>query len=240
MVIGTLIGTYWFPILADPRPLYGAAAVLLACNLAYLAAAGRGESRQATRAAVTLAMVQMEVDLVVLTAVLHFSGDVANPFLLFYVFHVIIATIILPRNLSFVVGLTAIALFGLLTMNELNAGTILGHYPLQLSVGGGMWRNPVYGLAAFVAFACTVMIAQYLTHIILDPHDLQGAGSRSQQPSAPSHHQCHVGGAHLHDGRRTDGAVQSCGRTLAARAGPDRTRSRTALSRTLWWNTSGI
>ena len=71
--------------------------------------------------AVTQAMVQMEVDLLVLTAVLHFSGGAANPFFLFYVFHVIIATIILPRNLSFAVGLTAIALFGLLAADELNA-----------------------------------------------------------------------------------------------------------------------
>ena len=64
-------------------------------------------------------------------------------------------------------GLTAIALFGLLAVNELHAGAILGHYPLQLSAGGGIWRNPVYGLAAFVAFACTVMLAQYLTRMII-------------------------------------------------------------------------
>lgn len=166
VVAGTLVGTYVFPILAEPRALYAAAAVLLACNLIYFVAAGScGHDRP--RNAVALAMVQMEVDLLVLTAVLHFSGGVANPFLLFYVFHVIIATIILPRNLSFVVGLTAIALFGLLTVNELKAGTLLGHYPLQLSAGGGIWRNPIYGLAAYVAFVCTVTIAQYLTRIII-------------------------------------------------------------------------
>jgi PAS domain S-box-containing protein len=166
VVVGTLVGTHLFPVLVDTRPLYAAAAILLACNLAYVIAAGssrRGEQRNP----VTLAMVQMEVDLLVLTAVLHFSGGVANPFFLFYVFHVIIATIILPRSLSFAVGMTAIALFGLLAVNELNAGAILGHYPLQLSAGGGLWRNPVYGLAAFAAFVCTVMIAQYLTRIIL-------------------------------------------------------------------------
>ena len=163
---GTLVGTYLFPMIEDPRPLYGSAAVLLACNLAY-AVAARSKCRGSRRGAVTLAMVQMEMDLLVLTAVLHFSGGVANPFFLFYVFHVIIATIILPRNLSFVVGLTAIAFFGLLTANELNAGLVFGHYPFQLSAGGGLWRNPVYGLAAFVAFVCTVMIAQYLTRIII-------------------------------------------------------------------------
>jgi signal transduction histidine kinase len=166
VVIGTLAGTYVFPVLMDPRPLYATALALLVCNIAYAVAARRQRGGK-PRSAVTLATVQMEVDLLVLTAALHFSGGVTNPFCLFYVFHVIIATIILPRNLSFAVGLTAIILFGLLAANELNAGAILGHYPLQLSAGGGFWRNPVYGLAAFVAFACTVMIAQYLTRIII-------------------------------------------------------------------------
>jgi len=166
VVAGTLVGTYLFPILADPRPMYASAAALLVCNVAYAVAAG-GRRRVRRRRPVTLAMVQMEIDLLVLTAVLHFSGGVANPFFLFYVFHVIIATIILPRNLSFVVGLTAITFFGLLLANELNAGMLFGLYPFQLSAGGGLWRNPVYGLAAFVAFACTVMIAQYLTRIII-------------------------------------------------------------------------
>ena len=166
VVVGTILGTHLFPVLLDPRPLYAAAAMLLGCNLAY-ALAARASRRGEPGSFVVLAMVQMEVDLLVLTAVLHFSGGAGNPFCLFYVFHVIVATIILPRTLSFAVGLTAIALFGLLAGNELNAGAILGHYPLQLSAGGGLWRNPVYGLAAFVAFVSTVMIAQYLTRMIL-------------------------------------------------------------------------
>jgi signal transduction histidine kinase len=165
VVIGTILGTHLFPMLLDPRPLYATAAVLLACNIGYALAARRCHG--SPRNSVALATVQMEVDLLVLTAVLHFSGGAANPFCLFYIFHVIIATIILPRCLSFVVGVTAIALFGLLAVNELNQGALLGHYPLQLSASGGLWRNPVYGLAAYVAFACTVMIAQYLTRIIL-------------------------------------------------------------------------
>ncbi|GEM_PF-3217636 len=166
VVVGTLVGTYLFPVLSGAGPLYAAAAFLLACNVIY-AIVARRTCRGRQRGCIVLAMVQMEVDLLVLTAVLHFAGGVLNPFLLFYVFHVIIATIILPRNLSFIVGLTAIFLFGLLAVNELHGGAFLGHYPLQLSAGGGLWRNPVYGLAAFVAFACTVMLAQYLTRMII-------------------------------------------------------------------------
>jgi signal transduction histidine kinase len=166
VVAGTLVGTVLFPVLAAPAPLYGIATGLLLCNVGYAISVRRGcAGRQ--QGCVVMAMLQMEVDLLALTAVLHFAGGVMNPFLLFYVFHVIIATIILPLSLSFGVGLTAIGLFGLLAVNELHAGAILGHYPLQLSAGGGIWRNPVYALAAFVAFVCTVMLAQYLTHMII-------------------------------------------------------------------------
>ena len=77
--------------------------VLLACNVGYGSLVRRGCAR-GQRRCIAMAMLQMEVDLLALTAVLHFSGGVMNPFLLFYVFHVIIATIILPRSLSFVVG----------------------------------------------------------------------------------------------------------------------------------------
>lgn len=166
VVVGALAGTWVFPVLEHSGPLYAVAAVLLVCNLLYAVVARRID-RAPQQQKLILAMVQIEVDLLVLTAVLFFSGGVVNPFFLFYVFHVIIATIILPRHLSFAVGLTSIVLFGLLAANELHGGALLGHYPLQLSADGGLWRNPVYGLAAFVAFAFTVVLAQHLTHIII-------------------------------------------------------------------------
>ena len=103
----------------------------------------------------------------ILTVVLYFSGGVVNPFSLFYVFHVIMAAIILPRNLSYGVGLTTILLFGLLAVNELNGGAWLGYYPLKLADMGGLWRNPVYALGFFVAFASTVALSQYLTRTIV-------------------------------------------------------------------------
>ena len=166
VVVGTLAGTLVFPVLTSPVWLLAVAGALLVCNLVYALLARRVDC-MTRRERLILAMVQIEIDLLVLTAVLFFSGGVVNPFFLFYVFHVIIATIILPRNLSFMVGLTSILLFGLLAANELHGGTLLGYHPLQLSAGGGLWRNPVYGLAAFGAFAFTVILAQHLTHIII-------------------------------------------------------------------------
>jgi len=166
IVAAGLAGSYVFPVLVSAVPIYICAGILLLCNTFYFWVATKKVIDAGPKDTI-LGMVQAEVDLVILTAVLHFSGGVVNPFFLFYIFHTIIATIILPRNLSLTVGLTAILLFGLLAINELNGGLWLGYYPLRFSGAGGLWRNQVYVLGAFVAFVCTVVVSQYLTRIII-------------------------------------------------------------------------
>ena len=166
IVAATLLCSYAFPVLTVTIPIYVCAGILFICNSLYFLAATKRQE-DATPRDLVLVMIQVEVDLLILTAVLHFSGGVLNPFFLFYIFHVIIAAIILPQSLSFVVGLTTILLFGLLEVNELYGGSFLGYYPLQLSTSGGPWRNPLYSLGVFAAFSFTVMLAQYLTRMII-------------------------------------------------------------------------
>ncbi len=165
IVAASLVATYVFPVLASAIPVYVCAGLLLLSNIIYFWVSQTGT--RTSRKYVVLGTIQAEVDLLLLTAILHFSGGAINPFFLFYIFHVIIATVILPRNLSFAVGLTAIFLFGLLAVNELNGGMWLGYYPLQFSVASGIWRNPVYVLGIFVSFVCTIVLAQYLTRMVV-------------------------------------------------------------------------
>jgi signal transduction histidine kinase len=166
LIASALLGRFVFPVLSAPIMIYACAAVLLICNIFHFLAATKKPENAGPRDILS-GMILVEVDLIILTAVLHFSGGVLNPCYLFYIFHVIIAAIILPRNLSFIVGLTAILLFGLLEVNELYGGSFLGYYPLQLSAPGGPWRNPLYSLGVFAAFSFTVMLAQYLTRMII-------------------------------------------------------------------------
>jgi signal transduction histidine kinase len=166
LIASALLGRFVFPVLAAPIMIYVCAAVLLICNIFHFLAATKKPENAGPRD-IMLGMILVEVDLIILTAVLHFSGGVLNPCFLFYIFHVIIAAIILPQRLSFIVGLTAIMLFGLLEVNELYGGSFLGYYPLQLSSSGGPWRNPLYSLGVFAAFSFTVMLAQYLTRMII-------------------------------------------------------------------------
>ena len=56
--------------------------------------------------------VQIGLDLLILTAVLHFSGGSTNPFALFFLFHTFIAALILSVRTGLVVALVSIALVG--------------------------------------------------------------------------------------------------------------------------------
>ena len=166
IVVAGIIGVDVFPILENAGPLFICAAVLLVCNVIYLSVTSKryGCSEKSD---VILAMVQVGIDLVVLTILLHFSGGVQNPFLLFYLFHVIIAAIILPRDLAFCVGLLSIFLYGLIAIGEMKSWFGLQHTSWQLGTTASLWRNPVYVLWSFVAFAITVMLAQFLTRNII-------------------------------------------------------------------------
>ena len=166
LIASALLGRFVFPVLASPILIYVCAGILLGCNIIYFLAATKKSDNPRPRD-IILGMVQVEVDLLVLTVVLQFSGGVLNPCFLFYIFHVIIAAIILPQRLSSIVGLTAILLFGLLELNELYGGAFLGYYPLKPFASGGPWRNPIYSLGVFVAFSFTVILAQYLTRMII-------------------------------------------------------------------------
>ena len=165
VVITGLVSSTLFPVLYSPIPIYACAGILLICNLVFLLLTS-GHSVNPGRVTF-LAMVQLEIDLGVLTLLLYFAGGLTNPFVLFYVFHIIIATIILPRNLSFTIGISAIVMYGLMMVVELNEFPWLRHYPLELSTISPLSRNPVFSLGAFVAFSAMVTLTQYLTRSII-------------------------------------------------------------------------
>jgi len=166
IILACLMGTHVFPVLPSAAPIYICAALLLLSNILYLLAATKKGSR-AGRRDIMIGMIQVETDLVLLTAVLHFSGGVTNPFFLLYVVPIIIATIILPKSMSYAAVLTAVVMFGLLAASELRGGIGLGHYALRFSTEGGLWTKPLYALGAFTAFVVVLVVVQHLTRVVI-------------------------------------------------------------------------
>jgi signal transduction histidine kinase len=104
------------------------------------------------------ASIQIILDLVALTFVLHASGGVENPFCIFYVFHMVIATFLLPmRNVFLLAGL-AIFLFASLVLLEMS-GWLPHHSIFALNQ---QHRNPRFVLVTLTAFGSALLIAVYL------------------------------------------------------------------------------
>ncbi|MCS7259684.1 MAG: HAMP domain-containing histidine kinase [Anaerolineae bacterium] len=103
------------------------------------------------------AAVQIVLDLFALTALLHFSGGIENPFGVFLLFHVIIASILLPRLASFGVALLASTLYAGLAFSEL-AGW-LPHIHLPQLADPWHYANPTYVAAHVTAVVLTLWLA---------------------------------------------------------------------------------
>jgi PAS domain S-box-containing protein len=130
-------------------------------------------------------MIQAVSDLVILTGLLNASGGIENPLYVAYVFHVIIAAIVLPRRKSLAITIVAVSLFLGLVVGE--ATHVLPHYTNRLfphTRSGEPGNDPAAGHEAgepahaahdlvFVAgeagsFLFVLLLAGWLTNMVTD------------------------------------------------------------------------
>lgn len=167
-VVGTVLaiglGALWFPGTLAVAPLLGVTAVIALYNLLFslyqrsLKSIPVGTVR--LQHATVLAYVQIVMDLGALAVLLHFSGGVENPLALFFVFHVIIASILLRWEASFLMAGLASLLFVAVVVLEY-AG-VVDHYHLPITQAE-LYREPLYLFAASAALTLALFLAVYLT-----------------------------------------------------------------------------
>jgi len=144
--------------------LYGIAAVLLVYNLALRQLLVRwtrtGPEPSEARVGSVLTF-QISADLFILATILHFSGGVENPFLFFFAFHMIIASILRSRLQSYLQATLAVGLFGGLVLLEAVGG--LRHYSLEGFTGHQLYRDWTYVLGTLFVFTVTLYLIVYMT-----------------------------------------------------------------------------
>lgn len=119
---------------------------------------------------------QMSADLLVLATILHFSGGIENPFSFFFVFHMILASILRSRWQSYAQATLGIALFGGVVILE--AFGVLNHYPLENFAGHGLHDQPLFVLGFLFVFSMTLYSVVYMTSSISEQLRIQQAGYR--------------------------------------------------------------
>jgi len=108
---------------------------------------------------------QIITDLIILTIIIHFSGGIENPIIIFYFFHMIIASSIFSTLTSY-----AYALFTLLlasSMALLECYSIFPHYPLTGFIPHDLYCNPLYVFGSGVVFTITSVLIVFLSRMII-------------------------------------------------------------------------
>ena len=153
---------------------------------------------------------QISGDLLILATILHFSGGIENPFSFFFVFHMIIASILRPKRQSYLQATLAVFLFGGLVILE-GAG-ILRHYGLVGFAGHELYRARTFLFGFLFVFSVTLYLVVYMTTSIseqlrLQQEDLERANAQlEEKDQVKNEYVLRV----THDIKGHLAAVQSC------------------------------
>lgn len=166
LLYGDRLALPWLAGITLAIALYNVQFLLYARTLAAGAVPAGGERDGDSRRGRVerFAWVQIVVDLVALTALLHFSGGAENPIAFFFVFHTIIASILLSRPVSFLVATLAAVLFGAVVAAEY--GGLLEHYHFPPLGELELVRQGDYLLFVVGVMALALWLAAYMTSSI--------------------------------------------------------------------------
>lgn len=113
------------------------------------------------------AVLQISVDLVLLAYFIHFSGGIENPFIFYFIFHMVIASILLSNKAAYMQATFAIFLLGTVIVAEQTR--ILPHFHLTGFIPQeNCLLNPTYNLGVFLIFASTLYMTVYMTTSIVN------------------------------------------------------------------------
>lgn len=97
------------------------------------------------------------VDLVILTTLINLTGGIENPLYLFYLIHVLLASIILPRKMPYLVATFVVVLFA--SMIFFNYTGIIKHEPIFNVIGKNL---EIYNYLIFTIFTITTYVSTYI------------------------------------------------------------------------------
>jgi len=141
-------------------PLYTTIIFLAAYNLVFSLSLSLIRGKASLRLMNRIANAQISLDLLSLTALIHFSGGVENPFIFYFIFHMIIAGILLSRRASFLQATLAALLFLAMAVSEYSG--ILAHHGLGRFIGQDRYNNFIYLSGVSFVFISTIYIAVYM------------------------------------------------------------------------------
>lgn len=167
-------------MIAQPLPLYLIAGLMVLYNF-QPRMYHKNPEKQRLVSIQRQACTHIILDVLSLSALLHLSGGVENPFIFYFIFHLIIASIILSKRVSYVLATLNTVLLSSLIFLEYYG--IIPHHHLNNFLPTTLWRDPLYILSVLFVFTSTLFFAVYLATTITQTAREREAETRELQES---------------------------------------------------------
>ena len=144
------------------------AGVIISYNVvfAFILAAIRRDAAPRQNRLLLLGRVQVVADFVCLTLLIHFTGGVESPLILFYLFHIIIASVILPGRSGYVYATLAVVLYtGEILVDYLVPQV---HYHIEGFFPAPQYQNLSFAIGSCFVLAFTAYVSAYLATTIVE------------------------------------------------------------------------
>lgn len=167
VIIATLVASAVFHIGFPTLPVYIICAFMVLYNLVLLRQVHSLKTISpdlVIHRVRTYSNIHIFLDLIALTVLLHFTGGIENPFIFFFVFHIIAASIVLHYRVVYMLATSAILMVMLLVGLEY-AGAI-PHINLVGFAAPTLYKEGSYILAVIVALATILYATTYMATAI--------------------------------------------------------------------------
>lgn len=138
--------------------------LLLIYNILLLSVRKRIKNERGSFNPLHLSLVQILVDLFLLTFLIVITGGIESPLYLFYIFHLIIGSLILPGIVIY--SIAFIILITMYTLTYLQYHQIIPHYCLEGVYKVELYNNPVYVITTLIFFSIMLLVSVFLTNRI--------------------------------------------------------------------------
>jgi signal transduction histidine kinase len=168
LVLSCLLVKHVFEISIREKSIYILSVILLILNIIHsliLRNIVKGEDKKVIPRIKKEIHFQIISDLIILTLILHYTGGIENPLILFFFFHMIIASSIFSTLQSYLYASYGIVLTALLAILE--CYSIIPHYQLTGVIDHNLYSDPLYIFGAGFIFALTSFLVVSLSHMII-------------------------------------------------------------------------
>ncbi len=164
VAVAAAISAFIVDLQIDFKAIFVLTALLLFSNLFYIQYLRSIKNRRDEKCILKVRNhinIQIVTDLLFLTALLHFSGGIENPFIIFYIFHMIISSILLGKRCTYFLTSVGIFLFASLAITEYFG--IIPHLSINKYISSLIENDPVYLFASLIIFALTSYLVVFIT-----------------------------------------------------------------------------